>query len=57
MTTQESDAVIIAIEDAAILSLPAHMPLSRRVDLVNLLRREVARVLKTDLPSTTEQAA
>ena len=57
MTTQETDAVIVAIEDAAILALPAHMPLSQRVDLVNLIRRDVARRLAVDPKRTQENAA
>lgn len=46
MTIQEEQDVIAAIEDAAIVSMPAHIPIASKVDLVNRIRRSVARELK-----------
>lgn len=47
MTNQETDAVIVAVEDAVIQSMPATVPMPKQIDYVNRIRREVARVLKS----------
>ena len=53
MTTQEEQAVIVAVEDSVIQALPESLPIAKRIDLTNRIRREVARVLRGDtLPPT-----
>jgi hypothetical protein len=58
MTTlsyQEQQDVIAAVEDQLILSLPHHVPLVRRIAIVNDTRRVIARLLADPTPPSPNQ--